>query len=384
MTQRVRVSEVLELQRRAIDIDPIAEYSLVGVYSFGKGIFHREPVPGGELGDYRFFRIEPGDLVLSNIQAWEGAIAHASATDTGTIGTHRFLTYTARDDQIDTNWARWFFLSEPGMELIRKAAPGTTIRNRTLAIDRFETLEIPLPRIDEQRRQADVLEDIARCSNDAASMLDRQTSRALVAALPTFVDAVIGSVATTLTPVSELADFVADTVHPGDDPSPAEEFVGLQHVESHTGRRVGSDPLELMKGRKFRFRPGDILYGYLRPYLNKVWLADRDGLCSVDQYVLRPRAGTSAPLLAHALRGRRVLDRTIELTHSLQLPRLRSGLLSAIEVPHASGQPALEAARRLDGVRDTVVTAAALRERQAELVDALIPSGMNAVLGELA
>lgn len=71
--------------------------------------------------------------------------------DRGAIGTHRFLSYVPRDGRIDTNWARWFFLSEPGMDLIRMAAPGTTIRNRTLTIERFEALEIPLPPIDEQR-----------------------------------------------------------------------------------------------------------------------------------------------------------------------------------------------------------------------------------------
>jgi hypothetical protein len=37
------------------------------------------------------------------------------------------------------------------MRLIRQAAPGTTMRNRTLSIDRFELLKIPLPAVDEQR-----------------------------------------------------------------------------------------------------------------------------------------------------------------------------------------------------------------------------------------
>lgn len=142
----MQVGEVLALQRREVTIDPTSEYWLIGIYSFGKGILHRDPKPGAELGDYRFFAIEPGDLVLSNIQAWEGAIGFASQVDAGTIGTHRFLSYVPIDGRIDANWARWFFLSEPGMELIRQAAPGTTIRNRTLAIDRFEALEIPLPR----------------------------------------------------------------------------------------------------------------------------------------------------------------------------------------------------------------------------------------------
>lgn len=156
--EQVRVGDVLALRRREVAVDPMSEYQLIGIYSFGKGIFHREPKLGAELGNYRFFAIERGDLVLSNIQAWEGAIGLATQSEAGKVGTHRFLSYVPIVDRIDTNWARWFFLSEPGMTLIRQAAPGTTIRNRTLAIDRFEALEIPLPPIDEQRVVADRLD----------------------------------------------------------------------------------------------------------------------------------------------------------------------------------------------------------------------------------
>ena len=78
-----------------------------------------------------------------------------SDADAGTIGTHRFLSYVARDpEEIDTNWARYFFLSEAGFPLIQQAAPGSVTRNRTLAVERFEALEIPLPDIADQRRIA--------------------------------------------------------------------------------------------------------------------------------------------------------------------------------------------------------------------------------------
>src|ERR1700723_2701995 len=110
-SKRIQVGTVLALQRREVAIDPIKDYRLIGVYSFGKGIFHRDPLIGSELGDYRFFRVESGDLVLSNIQAWEGAIACATQLDVGTVGTHRFLSYTPISERIDTNWARWYFLS---------------------------------------------------------------------------------------------------------------------------------------------------------------------------------------------------------------------------------------------------------------------------------
>ena len=161
--ERVRVGGVLALQRREVTIDPHKETTgLIGIYSFGKGIFHRSPKIGSELGDYRFFAVKPGDLVLSNIQAWEGAIAHATKVDAGTVGTHRFLTYVPIAGRIDTNWARWFLLSEPGMTLIRRAAPGSTMRNRTLSMDSFEALEIPLPPIEEQLRVAHRLDRSSR------------------------------------------------------------------------------------------------------------------------------------------------------------------------------------------------------------------------------
>ncbi|MEO6469935.1 MAG: hypothetical protein ABIP21_12620, partial [Acidimicrobiia bacterium] len=150
----MRVGDVLALQRRAVEVDPIEEYDEIGIRSFGKGIFHKEPISGVDLGSKRVFRIEPGDLVISNVFAWEGATAFASGAEVGKIGSHRFMTFVAADERIDTNWASWFFRSEPGLELIRLASPGSAGRNRTLAIQRFENLEIPLPPLDQQRRVA--------------------------------------------------------------------------------------------------------------------------------------------------------------------------------------------------------------------------------------
>ena len=89
--------------------------------------------------------------MLSNIQAWEGAIALADSHDDGCIGTHRFLTYVPIGECADANYLRYFFLSEPGLNLIRSASPGSITRNRTLGIQAFEALEVPLPPIRVQR-----------------------------------------------------------------------------------------------------------------------------------------------------------------------------------------------------------------------------------------
>ena len=163
---RVRVSDVLRLERRPVQVDPHREYVEVGIRSFGRGIFQKQPVVGASLGNKRVFCIEPDDLVISNVFAWEGAVAVASDDEAGTIGSHRFMTFVPIDNRIDVRWASWYFRSEPGLELIRKASPGSAGRNRTLAIDRFEALEIPLLPIDEQQHVAARLDHLEAISDE--------------------------------------------------------------------------------------------------------------------------------------------------------------------------------------------------------------------------
>jgi type I restriction enzyme S subunit len=65
-----------------------------------------------------------------------------------------------------------------------------------------------------------------------------------------------------------------------------EPYLGLDDIEAHTTRLLGSKESSTMKSAAKRFYPGDVLYSRLRPYLNKVWLADRSGLCSAEFIIL--------------------------------------------------------------------------------------------------
>lgn len=235
-------------------IDPIEEYRLIGIYSFGKGILHREPKRGSELGDYRFFRVLPGDLVLSNIQAWEGAIAHATAADLGTVGTHRFLAYTAVDDRVDTNWARWFFLSEPGMSLIRSAAPGTTMRNRTLSIERFEDLVIPLPSIGEQRRVAAALDRFTELTVDLWRLRRRGADlRGGLASALVLRSSSISKIAR----FGDLFRLVRRQVHV--DPSATYRELGIRSFGRGIFHKEPVSGADLGNKRMFQVEPGDLV-----------------------------------------------------------------------------------------------------------------------------
>jgi hypothetical protein len=176
------MSDIARMRRETVTVDPDSTYREIGLRSFGKGVFHKEPVSGASLGTKRVFRIHPGDLLLSNVFAWEGAIAVASEAEAGLIGSHRFMTYVVDPSEASASYLRHFFLSEDGLELIRRASPGSAGRNRTLGIDAFEAIEIALPAVEEQRRVADVLDQLT----ERAEVLNARASYAekVVSALP--------------------------------------------------------------------------------------------------------------------------------------------------------------------------------------------------------
>ena len=79
----------------------------------------------------------------------------------------------------------------------------------------------------------------------------------------------------------QLSEFVAPR---GEKVSPQEfpdlPFIGMDHVEAQTTKIVGSVPSGQMKSKASRFCKDDVLYGRLRPYLNKVAQPKFSGLAS--------------------------------------------------------------------------------------------------------
>ncbi len=320
------------LVRRPVDPAPSLRYTEIGVRSFGRGLFLKTPVTGMELGAKRVFHIEPGDLIISNIFAWEGAIAVAGADHAGTIGSHRFMTLVPAEG-VSAEFLQQYLLTEEGLAQVRAASPGSAGRNRTLSIRGLSQLKVPVPPLPEQLRVVQTLMECESVLSSLRATFAESGPRELAATLPPLMAGRLSALSTAPVRCGDLFDVVNDLVHPGEDPRPADGFVGLQHIEPHTGRLLGVAPLGEEAGRKFRFAPGDILYGYLRPYLNKVWVAYRHGLCSVEQFVLRPRQPVKAEQLGACLRSSLVLEAAVEATNNLQLPRLRLAKLQSFMVP---------------------------------------------------
>lgn len=77
-------------------------------------------------------------------------------------------------------------------------------------------------------------------------------------------------------------------------------YVGLEHIEPQTMRLLKyGDALEARSSSSsLRFSKGDVLYGKMRPYLNKVWVAEFDGLCSNEFLVFQKSVWLNSHFLA--------------------------------------------------------------------------------------
>ena len=145
----IELGEVAPLVRREIAIDPDGSYPELGIRSFGRGTFHKPDVLGIETTK-RLFEIHEGDLLFSNVFAWEGAIAVAQRADHGRVGSHRFITCACDCEKVLPEYLQFYFLTASGLEKIGQASPGGAGRNRTLGLKKLEKIMVPLPSIKAQ------------------------------------------------------------------------------------------------------------------------------------------------------------------------------------------------------------------------------------------
>ncbi|TRO86000.1 restriction endonuclease subunit S [Glycocaulis profundi] len=144
------MAEIAPLVRRPIEINPDASYPELGVRSFGRGTFHKPDLLGAELSWQKLFLVQQGDLVFSNIKAWEGAFAVASPEDHGRVGSHRYLTCVPIIELATAEFI-WFYLqTSEGLGKVQSASRGSADRNRTLGQGALEAITVPTPTI---RRQ---------------------------------------------------------------------------------------------------------------------------------------------------------------------------------------------------------------------------------------
>lgn len=177
------MAEVAPLNRRKVKIEPDTIYNEIGVRSFGRGLFEKPSFKGSDLTWQKPYWMKKGDLLFSNIKAWEGALALIGENEDGKVGSHRYITCEPNKEIARGKFLLYQLLLPAGLDQIGLASVGTADRNRTLSTKRLEAIKVPVPKIDKQRKFENSLNQFNQLKEQR-----KEREKELVQLIPSLLD----------------------------------------------------------------------------------------------------------------------------------------------------------------------------------------------------
>jgi type I restriction enzyme S subunit len=151
-------------------------------------------------------------------------------------------------------------------------------------------------------------------------------------------------------------------------------YIGLESIEANTGRfnegELSKTP-EAPQANSFRFGAKHVLYGKLRPYLNKVALADFEGKCSTEIIPLLPNAELDRRYLGYFLRSPMTVSRISEKTAGARMPRADMDFIFGLKINLPSLGEQLRNVDILSRAEGIVRLRREAEKKAAELIPAL-------------
>lgn len=384
----VPLKYVIQLQRRWINIQPTELYREIGIRSFGNGIFHKTPVEGSTLGDKRVLRIEPGDLVFNNVFAWEGAVAVAGPGEEGTIGSHRFVTYTVSPEYSTAEFLKLFFTTPQGREILLKVSPGSAGRNKTLGLDRFIAQSVPLPPLGDQRRIIERVHAVAAKVKEA-KLLRQEADGVMRHLFAAKLKEVMQAQSDwTERPLGQLVTTVRGQVDPRMPPYCDLPHINGESIESGSGRLLSNYRTAGEDGvtsGKYHFKPLSVLYSKIRPYLRKCTEVPFEGVCSADVYAFDAISPAVVPrFLVYTLIGPYFSAYANELSGRTRMPKLNQDQLFAFKMRYPTRVRQQALVEYLDALQSRLPLVQHAQSKASAEISALLPAALDrAFRGEL-
>lgn len=375
----VALSDVAPIQRRPVETTPGNNYPLLAVRSFGRGTFCKPPLEGDEITWQNLFQVRAGDLLFSNIKAWEGAVAIVANDDDGRYCSHRYITCVADESQVLPAFLGYYFRTPQAVWQLAQASPGSADRNRTLSMTALKRIPVPLPSLEDQRRIVARLEQVERMVQARQAAIEAMDAEA-EAMLRSVFDSLIDGAP--LRPMAEVAPLVRRPVET--DPDGVYPEIGARSFGRGTFHKPDLVGAELTWQQLFEVRAGDILISNIKAWEGAIAVADKsdDHRFASHRYLTCvPVDGlATAPFICRYLLSKEGLSQ-VQAASPGSADRNRTlsqkGLM-AIQVP----TPSIDKQLWFDRLQAKVREIRAIRERAARDADALLPAMLHEIFGD--
>lgn len=137
------------------DFDEIAlesdgRYRQIGVFGGGRGVIDRGTFVGSSTKYTKMLRVRGGQVVMSRLKAFEGAVAVVPARHDGALVSKEFPTFSLAPDA-DPQFVRAILRSSHFEEHLRSKSVGLGARRERVDASRFLSITVPVPPPEVQR-----------------------------------------------------------------------------------------------------------------------------------------------------------------------------------------------------------------------------------------
>ena len=193
-------------------------------------------------------------------------------------------------------------------QIISDESNGNNIQNLSQSIGR---IKIPVPPIDVQKQIVEEIGKVDKSVSDSMLRIDKCESD---------IESLLSSLNFADSTLNAIAPFVAKSIKYGDIES--ETYITTDNMLQN---KLGVLPFEGVANISSitEYKPEDILISNIRPYLKKIWFADKDGGCSKDVLVLRSADAIKYPpkYIFYMLRRDAFFDYVMEGKKGIKMPR---------------------------------------------------------------
>jgi type I restriction enzyme S subunit len=178
-----KLGGILKLDEDQVSVSAIEQYPQVGIKSFGGGLFTKSAVAGAQTTYKSFNRLYEGALVLSQVKAWEGAVAVCERELTGWFVSPEYRTFRCISGEALPGYLSTLVRTEWFWSKLSHATRGVGARRERTRPDRFLTIELPMPTVEQQEEG-----EVVFAKLDTLKPLQSDTAAELAALPPSILD----------------------------------------------------------------------------------------------------------------------------------------------------------------------------------------------------
>ena len=226
--------------------------------------------------------VRKGDMVYNSMRMWQGA--NGISPCDGIVSPA--YTVLMPKQEINNGYFAVLFKSANLINEFRKNSQGMTSDTWNLKYPQIETIKVQIPSVSEQDKVSEMF-----------SVLDERIAAQsrLVESLKKYKRGLLSAVFSQNVSMFSTADFYAFSelaVRRSEKYDPKcnahAVCIELEHIEQETGRIIGSTCADYQNSIKTVCKPGDVMFGKLRPYLRKYAFVQKECVCSSEIWSLIP------------------------------------------------------------------------------------------------